>query len=716
MKPSDPPTRPYPLPPDETARLRRLRDLRVLDTPSEPLFDALAQAAAELVGTPMALVSLIDEHRQWFKANVGLPDATETPRDLAFCTHAILDDALMEVPDARDDVRFADNPFVTGEANIRFYAGAPITLRDGLRMGSLCVVDNQPRQLNDMQRRVLSQLARAVAEALDQRLLAVQREAAMKRQAEAERLRLLDQDRLHQIIESMQAGTWEWDARDGRLHVNERWAEIIGFTLEELGELHVEFWAGCADPEDWSRAVEELEPHIRGEADYYATQLRLRHKDGRWIWVSSQGRIVQRFPDGKPQLMYGTMLDISTAKEAERRLRASEALLDRTGRLAGVGGWEVDLASGEIVWSDETCRIHGLPPGFRPTLDEGLSYYPPEVRPRVSEAIEKAIADGSGWDLELPFITADGRSITVRTLGTVEYDGGRPRWLVGAFQDTTLRKRATQALEVSERRFRKLFEFSLGLICTHDLEGTILSVNPAAAASLGYSVAELLGCPLADIMPESFRPRLPNYLSRIITNGSATGLMHLVTKDGRQRIWEYHNTLDTEDEDPYILAHAQDVTERHLHERSLHEASIRDALTGLFNRRHLAEIATTMAEGDVWGCVAVDLRHFKAVNDTQGHQRGDEVLVEMGRFLTRHVRPDDVVIRLGGDEFLLLLRGAEERATQRVCERIRADAEQAPIGFTLGSAIRREGVPLEVAMAEADAQLYAARAEDAATR
>ena len=119
-----------PQPPDEERRLSALRALDVLDTPPEAEFDALVQAASMVCGTPISLVSLIDSERQWIKANVGLPGLTETPREVAFCAHAILQDDILEIRDATADDRFVDNPLVTSDPNIRFYAGATLKLSE----------------------------------------------------------------------------------------------------------------------------------------------------------------------------------------------------------------------------------------------------------------------------------------------------------------------------------------------------------------------------------------------------------------------------------------------------------------------------------------------------------------------------------------------------------------------------------------------------------
>lgn len=155
-----------PIPDNEQQRLSSLRQLQVLDSQFETLFDAITRLASEVCGTPIALISLVDEDRQWFKANVGLPGVQQTPREHAFCAHTILGDSLMEVKNASQDPRFAANPLVTGAPDIRFYAGAPIKLPMGENIGTLCVIDRQAGELNELQRRTLAGLANIVAKAL----------------------------------------------------------------------------------------------------------------------------------------------------------------------------------------------------------------------------------------------------------------------------------------------------------------------------------------------------------------------------------------------------------------------------------------------------------------------------------------------------------------------------------------------------------------------
>jgi len=156
-------------PHDEKTRLETLRSLKLLDTSPEERFDRLTRLAKRMFGVPISLVSLVDANRQWFKSRQGL-DADETPRDISFCGHAILGDDIFMVPDATQDERFADNPLVTENPNIRFYAGCPLRVMNGSKVGTLCIIDEEPRQLDEEDLALL----RDLAEMAEQELAAVQ--------------------------------------------------------------------------------------------------------------------------------------------------------------------------------------------------------------------------------------------------------------------------------------------------------------------------------------------------------------------------------------------------------------------------------------------------------------------------------------------------------------------------------------------------------------
>ena len=271
-----------------------------------------------------------------------------------------------------------------------------------------------------------------------------------RQQAERELGR--ERQRLGHILEGTNVGTWEWNIETGKTVFNERWAEIAGHTLDEFGATTIQTWTDKTHPDDRSRSAVLLEQHFNGGLAYYEYESRTQHKDGRWVWVLDRGKLFSRSDDGRPRWMAGTRMDITERKRAEHALRDSEAFLDRAGRIAGVGGWLVDLESGNINWSDQTCRIHDVSPGHRPSMAEAVSYYAPLARTAIESAVQNGIAHGHAWDLELPITTATGREIWVRAVGEAEFEEGRAVRLIGAFQDVTERR----ALDEELRRSHEL--------------------------------------------------------------------------------------------------------------------------------------------------------------------------------------------------------------------------------------------------------------------
>ena len=200
-----------------------------------------------------------------------------------------------------------------------------------------------------------------------------------------------EKERADNILSGTNVGTWEWNAQTKEFKVNERFIAMMGFTLDEALPDVWTFWKDRTHPDDWVRSTNAQLAIYKCQDSIYVCDSRIQRKDGRWMWVLSRGRVMSHTADGRVEWVGGIHTDISESKAAEQRLRDAESFLDRAGRTAGLGAWQVNLKTQEILWNDQTCEIHGVEPGHKPTMEEALSFYPPEAAAQVQAAITRAV-------------------------------------------------------------------------------------------------------------------------------------------------------------------------------------------------------------------------------------------------------------------------------------------------------------------------------------
>ena len=397
--------------------------------PPEPAFDALTRVAARVLGTPIALVTLVDGERQWFKSRVGLPELSETPRLSSFCAHALLQPGPMVVPDARRDPRFQHDPLVVDEPGIRFYAAAPIVLANGTVPGTVCVIDRQPRDIDPDTLALLTDLAAAVSHAIELR--------AAAQGADEKHITLdAERNRLTNILLGTSAGTWEWHVQTGQTRFNAQYAEMLGYRLEDLQPSTVDTWKQLMHPQDSARVLKRLAEHSTEAAPPCDVEFRMRHREGHWLWINARGRVASRDPDGKPERMFGIHLDITARKTAELSLHRASDALELANRVARIGSWELDPVSTRVHLSDLVREMLEVGPDFEFDLANCITFFREGPhRERLVQAVEQALQDGQPCDLETQVVTARGRVRWARTVGVPEMQDGRAVRMYGSLHD-----------------------------------------------------------------------------------------------------------------------------------------------------------------------------------------------------------------------------------------------------------------------------------------
>ncbi|XOZ34450.1 PAS domain-containing protein [Halomonadaceae bacterium KBTZ08] len=476
-----------PFPEGENERQKALLSTGLLDQGREERFDRITRLAKQFFSVPIALLSIVDAERQVFKSCQGL-DVCETPRSVSFCAHAIFHDESLVVEDARQDARFHDNPLVREHPYIRFYAGVPIRTTEGQCIGTLCLIDSQSRPFQEDDLTALKDFGGMIEEQLkadaNLQFSQSQWEAAL---IESER-------RARLVIEGTRVGTWQWNVQTGETVFNERWAEIVGYTLSELEPVSIETWFGLVHPDDVLESERLLKQHFNGESDAYDCKARMRHKKGGWVWVHDRGRVFEWSDSGEPLRMYGTHADITEEVEAEQALKASrdqfKALVSNmpgiTFRCLPDEHWTM------LYVSNQVDRVSGY------TADELInnacvSYADlihSEDAASLSAAVHAGIEHGTEWHVEYRVRHRDGEWRWVEERGRpVKGDKDNPLVLEGFIVDVTSEHEARQQLNRHHEALSLLSRIALNGESDH--LGRIDYALDAARVYLGVDTAIL---------------------------------------------------------------------------------------------------------------------------------------------------------------------------------------------------------------------------------
>lgn len=665
------------LPDNEASRLARLRSLDVLDTPCEPVFDVITGMASRLLRAPIALLTLVDADRQWFKSHTGL-EIRQTPRELAFCAHAIHGTGPFVVPDARLDERFADNPLVAGEPRMRAYAGIPLTSAEGLPLGTLCVIDHLPRDFTEAELGILKDLADLARKEI------LAREAARRPVPTGADPRVQDDgSALFRAVFEQAAVGIAMVGLDGTwLRFNAKLCGILGRTPQAL---QGSTFQDITHPDDLSQDLHLVQTLLAGKADQYAMEKRYVRPDGELVWANLTVSLVRRH--GIASYFIAIIDDITERKRAEQSLARLRQDLERrvvertrdlqrsNDLLNAVLGNALNAficvdAGGRVVeWNRQAERTFG----WRREEALGLALAEliiPHAQRQAHEAGMRHLrltgeAKVLGQRLELVARCKDGSEIPCEvTINALQGIGEHDDPMYFAFlHDITERKRAVRAIKASERRLRTIADNLPALIAYVDKEERYVFCNQTYESWLGVDTRAAVGRGVADVLGDApyaqrrdllLRAKAGEVVEFDIEAGEADQVRHLHLT--------YLPDVAEGGEVVGVFALGTDITDAKLAQRHLLELARTDVLTGLSNRRAFEDalkqaLLRHKRSGRPLALAFLDIDNFKAINDNLGHGLGDEVLRMFALRLTSCVRATDTVARLAGDEFVILLDG-----------------------------------------------------------
>ena len=473
-----------PIPKNEIERLEALKSYHIMDSLSEQEFNAITKLAASICGVPIALISLLDENRQWFKAKFGI-DVDETPRNISFCQHAILDTKIFEVENALENPIFAQNPLVTSQPDIRFYAGAPLIDPNGYNLGTLCVIDTIPKRLTEEQKDSLETLASEVVSLILLRKSKQDMEVA-KNEMEA-------------MLSGLQEGIVFQNTKAEIMRCNESAEKILGLSYDQMiGKTSV-------DP-SW-RAIHEDGSDFPGNTHPAIVTLETKlplsniimgvHKPNdelTWISINS----VPMFSKETKELtgVICTFKDITESKLQQDKIKENEELLEKSQKIAKICSWSFNYQTKEVKWSKEYISIFDISPEIQQeTYNDDFSIFYNKIHPEDIENFHKTIKEATlnnhSFDIEYRIFSSEGHIKYLNCCGDIELDSNKnPLFLRGTIQDISRSKISEEEYHKANDRWKFAIENSGDGIWDYDLKNNVSYQSDQFLKNLGYKRGE----------------------------------------------------------------------------------------------------------------------------------------------------------------------------------------------------------------------------------
>jgi PAS domain S-box-containing protein len=497
----------------ESDRLVEVKKFLQLDFNKSTDFQEIVELAAKLCNKPVCLITLLDDKYNWHKVKYGT-DIEVMPRESSFCQFGIQQNDILIVKDATKDERFNENPLVHSDRNLRFYAGVPLILKNGEKLGTLCLFDQKPNSLTAVQRKTLTLFAKQATVLMELEMSRMQLKIQVtKTEEKNESLMKIAQLQSHQIRQPLTTlMSLIQLIKEGYHEVNEEWllmfedathnfdhtirtivAESIGSKdlktirfhkmIEEIEDYALLILDEKGKIENWNNGAEKIKGYtaseiigknfgvfftlkdiqnrrpkkmmLKAQKKGFAKEegWRLR-KDGTVFWGSI---LITAILDEKQKIIGFTIItrDLTVVKKAEEDklllLDMYNLMTEYTGKVARIGGWQLDLLTNTVSWTSMTKTIHGVEEDYVPKLKTSLNFYKKgESRMQITKAVKRAIEEGTAWSLDLQIITTQGKEVWIHTTGKSDFKEGQCTKVYGTFHDISGNRNQDQEILFSQ--------------------------------------------------------------------------------------------------------------------------------------------------------------------------------------------------------------------------------------------------------------------------
>ena len=516
-------------------------------------------------------------------------------------------------------------------------------------------------------------------------------------------------ERLELAVQGANLGVWDWNIKTGRININKNWTDMLGFDQDDIDPI-VDEWERLIHPDDKDNVYNNLKEHLAGETKYYSVEHRLATKEGGYKWVRDIGKVFKRDKEGNPLRAVGIHLDIDDAKRIEKQLRASEEKFRTYIENAPIGVFVVDYEGNILEVNDHAAKMTG----YGEEELKNLTLFELTARSEKETKYYLRNFKRKGQiEIEGKFIKKNDEQFYAKVNGIV-IDEDK---FLGFVEDIDKRIKMRNRLKRQKAYFEQLFNESTEGIVLLNNKGIILKVNNHFLEIYGYDRDEVVGENIDDLItPPDRKEEGIYYTEEVMAGNDIKEESVKVTKSGERIHVSIHAFPIKLDEGQIgIYGIYNDITERKKEEEKRRYLSFHDQLTDLYNRRYFENEMERLggSRKTPISMIIADIDGLKEVNDTKGHQWGDKHIKNTADIISGVTRQEDIVARIGGDEFAILLPETDEKGTHKVIDRIKESIEfrnksaEVPLSISIGYSVQenKDG-NLEENFKKADKMMY----------